>query len=189
MLDLVARVIVPLLTILFSGLLSAFITHRLSATRADREFRLKRLEEMFLSLDRFLTNYFATTSLPLIPIMAGKMSYDTVKGAVEKFRDPKAGEELKKVEMLVRIYFPELRHVYDALIKLRDKIGAEFIAPMHTTKVGSPEQFKAFTQAIQEFHTVTEQFKEEIFKIADETRPKSALLRFRILMGEQLSGW
>ena len=189
MLDVLAKVIIPLLTILFSGLVSAYITHKLSATRADKEFRLKRLEELFLSLDRFLTNYFGPVTLPLIPVMAGKMSYDTVRSAVEKLRDPKAGEELKKVEMLVRVYFPELRPRYDAMITLRNKIGAEFIAPMHSKSADlSTPKLQAFTTAMDDFHRLSDEFKESIFQIADKTRPRSTFRKVHDFVSEQMRG-
>src|SRR5882757_3262307 len=94
-----AQVVIPLLTIIFSGLLSAIITHWLSSTRADREFRLKRLEELFVSLQRFSQNFLLIMT-PLIPVLAGQTTYSETEKTIDKHTDSDAGKQLQTVEML-----------------------------------------------------------------------------------------
>src|SRR5690349_19631697 len=108
MFSVLSQIVVPLLTIAFSGLLSAYITHHLAATKADKEFQLRKLEELYAAVSTFCTNY-SVTMLPLLPAMRGAMSYAEVEKAVHQYRDNTAGKQLDTAEMLIRIYFPDLR--------------------------------------------------------------------------------
>jgi hypothetical protein len=168
-----------LITVLASGVVAAYVSHRLATTRADKDFRLKRLEELFISLDKFSSNYNATMA-PMMPVMRGAIPFARVQELIEKNKDAEAGTSLKTVEMLVRIYFPELRVMYDELIKIRDKIAKEFFTPFLTRAGrGQPcvDLLEGFSEALLEFHHVSERFKEEIFLVAEKTRPVSILRR------------
>jgi hypothetical protein len=92
------------------------------------------------------------------------------------------------VEMLVRNYFPELRMKYDELLKIRDKIAKEFFTPF-LTRAGRGEPcadlLAGFSDALWEFHGVSERFKEEIFLAAEKTRPVPIVKRLRSVISRQ----
>jgi hypothetical protein len=168
----ISQIVVPLLTIAFSGLVSAYIAHRLAATRGDREFRLKRLEELFLASDKFFMHYVVQI-MPYMPVMQGRLPFAKAKELIDKHSDKQGSEQLRTMEMLVKIYFPRLRDAYDKLVHHRDFIGTRFLSPF-LTRVHKgdtcPDLFEGFSTAIQEIRKANEELAEAIWQEAERTR-------------------
>src|SRR4030095_1516904 len=87
-----------IITILLSGISAAFLTHLFTQRRADREYRLKKLEELCLALDAH-ANW-------VIQWLVATSAHDYSQGPA-----PNPGEDAKNyntLTMLTHIYFPSL---------------------------------------------------------------------------------
>jgi hypothetical protein len=179
----VSIVVMPLVSVVFSGLVSTYIAHRLTTSRAQNDFLLRRLEDLFLALERFLMNYNVLT-LPYMPVMAGRMPLATVQQSTEKFNDPEAGKQLLTVEMLVRIYFPQLRPRFDRMKKLQEHIGEKFLGQFFilSAKGQSCAHLAAgYSAALEEVNQAAQLLREGIFEVSDkiqDSRPSGRLARF-----------
>jgi hypothetical protein len=71
-----AQLVVSLMTIAFSGLVSAVVTHQLSTSRQERDFRRKKLEELYLAVVGFCTS-IQTANIVWLPVMRGDFAYNT----------------------------------------------------------------------------------------------------------------
>jgi hypothetical protein len=48
------QILTSIITLLFSGLISAMVTHRLTSSRAERDFRRQRVEQLYLYIQRYV---------------------------------------------------------------------------------------------------------------------------------------
>jgi hypothetical protein len=186
--QLLTQVVIPLLTIAGSGIVSAFITHRLSATKADREFRLRRLEETFIALDGF-SKHYTVEMLGYVPEIAGKMTKEEGKALRASHVDPTSGDKILTVEMLIRIYFPELRVRLEALLHERDFIGHEIFSPFINGKVpeqARPELARKLGTAVNNFNIASKQLKEGIFEQAEKIRRVGVVAKLRRFVYQQM---
>lgn len=181
------EVIIALSTIAFSGIVSAYIAHRLATNRADREFRLKRLEELFLSVTRFDVHY-TTNFVPYLLVMRGQSTLDAAQSSINAQPPTEGGRELDNIEMIVRIYFPELRPYFEALVRIRDRVGHDYIAEM-IARAGQgragQDLVGGFLNGLKSFHDSIEQLKARIFLIAEAIQGRSLSVRIRNLFRDQ----
>jgi hypothetical protein len=115
------QLVISIATILSSGVVSAIVTHKLSTGHAEREFRRKKLEELFMAVHTYCTKLF-TANIMWPRVMRGEIDYNEgldifMKGHGEK--DTSAETAI----MLINIYFPELRPGLDAIFQRRDQIN------------------------------------------------------------------
>jgi len=69
------QLIISVATILCSGVISAIVTHRLASSRAERDFRRKKLEELFVAISRYC-NKLATANIMWPRVMRGELDYN-----------------------------------------------------------------------------------------------------------------
>jgi hypothetical protein len=115
------QIIISIATILCSGVVSAVVTHKLSTGRAEREFRRKKLEELFFAVHTYCTKLFSR-NIVWPQVMRGKISYDDANGLIIQNHD-KQDKSHDVMEMLVNIYFPELRPHLLGILNRRDQIN------------------------------------------------------------------
>lgn len=185
----VTQVIIPLLTIGFSGILSAYIAHHLATTRADREFRLKRLEELFLSLTRFSKHYTVAVT-PYLLVMRGQNTLAAVQEIIDKQTTSEDAQHLENIEMLIKIYFPSLNPHFDRILRLRDQIGERYIAELFN-RVGRGHDCRDLAQGflgeVQQFNEAAERLKTAIFALAENIRSRSWRANLRALLTDQFN--
>jgi hypothetical protein len=118
---LVIQMIVSVATILCSGVVSAVITHKLSAGLAEKEFRRKKLEELYFALHTYCGKLFST-NMVWPRVMRGEITYNDANDLIIKNHD-KEDKSHDVAQMLVNIYFPQLRPQLEAIIQRRDRIN------------------------------------------------------------------
>jgi hypothetical protein len=71
-----------IVSIATSGVVSAIVTHFLSTGRAEREFRRKKLEELFMAVHTYCTKLFSA-NMRWTPIFRPQVSFDFCGFAVD----------------------------------------------------------------------------------------------------------
>lgn len=115
------QLIISVTTILCSGVVSAIVTHKLSTERAEREFRRKKLEELFFAVHTFCTKLFSA-NIVWPQVMRGEITYNDGLELIIKNHD-RQDKSYDIAEMLINIYFPELLPHLQAILKRRDQIN------------------------------------------------------------------
>jgi hypothetical protein len=104
-----------------SGIATAVVTHHLTIRRSREELLRSKLEELFLAASGFCMQVIAS-STPYLSAMSGKITYDQANDISTKGFDP-SQRYFEKSQMLINLYFPEIRDLFDRLIEARDKAG------------------------------------------------------------------
>jgi hypothetical protein len=112
---------VSVATILCSGVVSAVVTHKLSTGRAEREFRRKKLEELYFAVHSYCNTLFSANMI-WPQVMRGEVTYNEANDFIIKNHD-KEDKSHDMTQMLINIYFPELRQHLQAIMQRRDQIN------------------------------------------------------------------
>jgi len=115
------QIIVSVATILCSGVVSAVVTHKLSAGRAEREFRRKKLEELYFAVHTYCSKLFSA-NIVWPRVMRGQITYNEANDLIIKNHD-KEDKSHDIAQMLINIYFPKLRPHLQAIMQRRDQIN------------------------------------------------------------------
>jgi len=117
-------IVTGLVTLVGSGFGTAIVNYWLTERKARRELRRAKLEELFLAVTNW-TKLMWIRWLTLHSVMIGKLDYNQaldqmIEGGKEGGRE--AGKEgFDKVEMIISLYFPELKKSYLALDESRER--------------------------------------------------------------------
>lgn len=115
---------ISLSTILCSGVVSATVTHKLSANKAQRDLKLSRLESLYHALDAFGVQC-TLTMLNFTMIMNGKKS-------LQSLADEKSLQQrhISEMEMIVNLYFPALKQPFQKVSLANKHISNEALGPI-----------------------------------------------------------
>lgn len=116
------QLIVSLLTIIGSGVVSAVVTYRLNARKAEREFLRAKLETLYLAIDNF-TEMLSLSYLTWLPVLAGRVTAEQALEINRKSAEAFPARIHKTAEMLVSIYFPQLDPYLSAVMESRTILG------------------------------------------------------------------
>jgi hypothetical protein len=114
------NILLPILaSVLFGSVAAALVSHFLTTFRADREYRLRKLEELYMALEA------ASRHLRLLYHLMTKVADCTMswKDAAQK-SDTLTGEfqrDQATAKMIASVYFPDLVFVVDRLQEVADQ--------------------------------------------------------------------
>jgi hypothetical protein len=165
------QLVVPILTILFSGLVSAVVTHRLATSHQERQFRREKLEQLYTAMDSFCTTLVGA-NMVWPPVMREEMEYnEALDLQIKNLSDKDKGQLHRSIEMLVNIYFPSLLVSLENVFKVREEVNAI----QHLFKkdykrdgpVAANRKYVApFLAALSEFDSARERFNKALFAAA-----------------------
>jgi len=115
------QLIVSIATILCSGVISAIVAHKLATGQAEREFRRKKLEELYFAVHTYCGKLFST-NMVWPQVMRGEITYNDANDLIIKNHD-KEDKSHDTAQMLINIYFPKLRPHLTAIMQRRDRIS------------------------------------------------------------------
>jgi len=116
--------VVPLLTIVCSGVVSAVVTYKLNSSKQEQVFMRSKLEELFISVHDFCTT-LRTYGCRYLPVMKQKISYnDALDMEIESGKESWQRDAFRKSTMLVTIYFTDLQPAMDELFCVRSDMNA-----------------------------------------------------------------
>ena len=116
------QIIISLLTIIGSGVVSAFITQKLVTSRSEKEFKRKKIEELFLSVHKYCRG-LSVANMVWPEVAAGKINYNEAIDIVTKSDKSSYLGAYESSEMIVKLYFPHLEKDFDKILLTRKEIG------------------------------------------------------------------
>ena len=166
--------------LLTSGLISAVVVHYLTNAREERDFRRKKIEELFLALQEWCVAFLAH-HITWPRVMMGEMDYNQALD-IHLENPPKSQGKIETVTMLVNLYLPELRPEFEAILKARDDVntiqGQFRKAYKEIGPHASHRQFvKPFDDRMTQFEQAQQRFNTALFKVAQFTTRMTAIFR------------
>jgi hypothetical protein len=162
------QIAISIATILGSGVVSAIVAHKFTVSRAEREFRRKKLEELFLAADRYC-RHLMTWNMVWTPVMKGDLDYNQGLDVQLQNKD-KLTQDYEVIDMLVALYFQELRTDLDKILSRRDKTNEIHSAFRKTyEQQGETEQYiKPFNAQLLQLTSDEKSFKAKVVELANK---------------------
>jgi len=172
--------IIALLTICGSGVVSAYVTHKLNQNEAERRLRLEKLEKLHTCVYEYCRMMFALNA-SWLGVMKGDYDYNRGLDMIEETRTETDNEQFRGAEMLVSIYFPSLKIYWQRIIAHRDKINIAVGAFREDYKKNGPrpehrQYMKPLSALLEGIDGVEEEFKQQLFSVAERYSEKRLLL-------------
>ncbi|MCU1264129.1 MAG: hypothetical protein JWM21_447 [Acidobacteria bacterium] len=171
------------------ALTSSYLTNRSNTRRLklqfeldretkEREFTRDKVEELYLLHEEWL-NVSASSNLPFISVMKGEITYND---ALDMFIDGNKNRtvDFKRLQMLVDLYFPDVKASFDRLATARDevnKIKSEHKRQYKRGNIDGTAYVMPFIEAQQTLEGEASHVKEQI--IQQSTRFKSPVRQRR----------
>lgn len=139
-----------LASILFGSVAAALVSHFLTTFRADQEYRLKKLEELYVAIEaasQHLRFHYYNMRNVASGILPWQESFEKGNALLLDYR-----REYSTATMIASIYFPDLVYVVGLLQVEAEKVSAtvESLRNVYVNGQAYPDHEKAFAAAIQE---------------------------------------
>jgi hypothetical protein len=155
-----------LVTLVTSGLGTAVVNYWLTERKAKRDLRRTKLEELFLAFSRW-EKYLGSQSITFHAVMVEKIDYNQ---ALDLINNDREGQEptFDTVEMLISLYFPELKEPFQGVLKSRDRLnGIREIHKRAYERGENDSRFaKEFSSELQKFGDAEKALKDHIAHLA-----------------------
>ena len=124
------QIVAAVFTIISSGVVASIVTYRLNAGREERIILRKKLEELFIAVDRFHllleVEYFM-----YIKAGWGEITYEDALES-SKQRGVSDDRALERCEVIVSVYFPQLQNELDGILSARDTLSKTLAVLMNS---------------------------------------------------------
>lgn len=161
--------VITALIVSISTLLGIYLTNKFNSRQAkvnleftrDQkmvELRLQKLEELYLLFEQWEA-FLSSTYLIYSYAYAGKLNYTQVLDMVNK-KSENENVDFHKIQMLLNIYFPELRENYEKVISKRSSLSKYLSDPSNNNL-----KTNDFFNEQEEFDVICEQFKNKLCDI------------------------
>jgi hypothetical protein len=165
------QLIVSIATITGSGVISVIIAHKLAAGRAEREFRRKKLEEVFMATHRFCITLF-TANFIWTKVMAEEIDYNQGLEFFIKNHSGKDNSHHDVAVMLINIYFPELRSLFNSILDRRNRINSlhRDFTEAYKQNLDCISFLQPFQDELKGIDEDEKKFADKLFKISESLR-------------------
>jgi len=165
----VPALIAALVSILFGSVAAAIVSHLLAISRAEKEYRLKKLEELFIAV-QFWCNHLKKVYFNLSEVAAGHVTWnDGLLRNVPRIEE--AEKSYATALMLSNVFFKDLTFVLEQITKLVDElyvVRTQFKAN-HQDGRAMPEYVTQFGQGVNRFEQLQNEFNEKLYQVAVDT--------------------
>lgn len=110
------------LTILGSGVVATWISHRFAKGKEELFYKRKKLEELYKSIERYTTLLFVMNHMWL-RVMDGKLTFNQGLDMQINSGSDEGKLLLPEIDMLINLYFPIFLPSYKIFINNRDMIN------------------------------------------------------------------
>jgi hypothetical protein len=162
--DKAAPIVIAVITILMSGVVSAIVTYRLNRAKEQSFFMRKKAEELYMAADEF-GRFFSLNMVAFLPLLEGKIDYNQMLDVQIANETQKRHGGLELVEMLTRIYFPEVEPKLQDVYKARDRFSEfraahkrAYLSDLAPSSIWMPQ----FAVAMKAVEAATESLKQSI---------------------------
>lgn len=123
------------------------------------ELRLHKLEDLYLLFEQW-TTYLSSTYLIYSHAYTGQLNYTQVLDMINK-KSEKENIDFHKIQMLLNIYFSELRENYEKVMLARSSLAKYIISDPSTNKL----KINDFINEQVQFEDICKQFKNKLSEI------------------------
>jgi hypothetical protein len=166
--DLSTLIVTGLVTLIGSGFGTAVVGHFLAEEKARRELKRTKLEELYLAFSGWEKSVGAN-SITFHAVMIGKIDYNQALDIVNN--DPEGGRpRFDSVEMLISLYFPELKEDFKGVQKSLDQLNEIRQAHKRAYVAGGndPKFATIFSAEIGKFGNAEQALKDHIARLASD---------------------
>jgi hypothetical protein len=165
------QVLLGLLTIFGSGVVSAVVTYKLNAGRAEREFLRQKLEDCYDAVHHFCI-VLAQGHLPLIDALRHTLTWDQANEMIMQESQDSNRNHWPTAEKLVNIYFPTLQESLLKITRARDRLcECEEIAKRQYAEGGNfNATINMYKSILLELDSAEKAFKLNIFKLSKKLK-------------------
>lgn len=171
--------ITTLVSSLLSGLIGVlgalggvYLNNRNQSSQRTTELLRERGEELYSNVFEWLDGLFFF-SLRRCGVMRGQITYnECLEQDIEWEKNKRTAPTMLRLEMLIDVYFPATRHIYDEIVQLRsnlNRIEAEFKRGYENGFIDGREFLKPYLDTQKEIEAagtkLQKQVIEEIRKI------------------------
>jgi len=161
------EIVIPLITLLGSGVVSAFVAQKLINSRSEKDFKRKKLEELFLAMDKFCIA-LSLANLAWPRVAKGELTYDQALDSIINLDKQEFSGVFQTAQMITILYFPEMRPDFQKILDIRTRLTALQIDFKSAYKqIGPiPEFAKKFSAELLAVELASEQFKKGLANVA-----------------------
>ncbi len=166
-----AQIILGLLTIVGSGVVSAIVTYKLNALRAEKLFMRQKLEECFTAVHHFCIGLFVAHA-PYGNALSGKSTWDDAVELVQEKIKNHDKQDWPTIEKLVNLYFPSLEPNLSQLQAIKDRLFECNRAALESylAQKGVLQRKDEYAGAIRDLGDIERNFKRAMFQVAKRWR-------------------
>ena len=139
------------------------LENEMEASRRRIDLHRDRGEELYMVVDKWLTG-FGMNGISLISVMRGKISYNQYLD-IRLNPDNKPDYDFTRVEMIIDVYFPQVRPFYDQVTEARAVANEISAAHKREYEVGNTDGqafINPFIEAQENFAAAGERLKDQI---------------------------
>ena len=164
-----------LLALIFGGVTSAFVTQVLASHRADKEYSLKKLEELSKQVNLYC-QHLHNVIFNFYDLANALMAWEELAAKNKGENDALTYGE-GAMESLTGIYFPDLVYPLNRLKELADSVA---LAGVNFRRVQSdgekcPTELANFVKASDTLLTIQKEFQLKIYETANSIREGSVV--------------
>jgi hypothetical protein len=180
-------IVTAALTALVSGIVAAIVTYRLNANKEVIFLMRRKAEELFIYTNEFSTRFVAHYYV-YFSVFEGKMDYNSTLDLINSNTDKSdKGNDRRNMEMITRIYFPEIENYLDELFRRQDIVSTVVSAHKAAYKAQKADTSvwpRRLEEALLDFNQALEHFNNAIIAKAREYASDEL-----IVMPKQWKSW
>jgi flagellar basal body-associated protein FliL len=169
---LIITLVTAVLTILGSGVVAAWISHRLAKGKEELFYKRKKLEELYKSIDKFTTLFFVTNHM-WPKVMDGALSFNQGLDLQINGRKDEDTDFWPEIDMLINLYFPNFLSNYDNFKKKKVIVNDLYQEFKNAYKIKGPtidysKNKKEFLKALLEVDEASKALLDEVAQYAQK---------------------
>ena len=156
--------VIPLLTIIASGLVASIVTFKLNARLQRRDLLRGKLEEAYAASHEFC-NALGCHFLIYLRVFKGDIDINEANELTIKNTDASDTTWYRRLDMLVRIYLPTAQPLFAELLEVRERMNGlvgSYRQRYLTGKISAPDLLRPLSKELEMLTELEERLKDAI---------------------------
>jgi len=149
-----------ILTVIFSGVIAAIISHYLTSTKEARDLVRLKSENLLNSIKTFKTGFDIHT-INAIPFIKGEISYNDYLELIKSMKNLGPGGDLNRVIAIIQLYFPELQYCVENILKVRTQFN-DILTKLSKNEITNAEAQKRYGIRVKEFDNAISELEKQV---------------------------
>lgn len=149
-----------ILTVIFSGVIAAIVSHYLTSTKEARDLVRLKSEDLLNSIKAFKTGFDIHT-INGISFVKGEISYNDYLYLIKSIPNTGVGGDLNRVIAIIQLYFPELQSCVEDILKARTRYN-EIITKLSKNEITTVDAQKHYGIIVKEFDNAISELEKQV---------------------------